>query len=82
MSHLSHRELLSIGPSGLILSTDDYFVHRDGYHYELGLLGAAHEWNQSRGIFSFYAHTALTVKKLFPCLEKCLITKAFLSDLY
>ncbi|XP_045929724.1 NEDD4-binding protein 2-like 2 isoform X2 [Micropterus dolomieu] len=42
------RELLSIGPSGLILSTDDYFVHRDGYHYELGLLGAAHEWNQSR----------------------------------
>ncbi|XP_041797409.1 NEDD4-binding protein 2-like 2 isoform X2 [Chelmon rostratus] len=42
------RELLSTGPSGLILSTDDYFAHRDGYRYELGLLGAAHEWNQSR----------------------------------
>ncbi|XP_060901723.1 NEDD4-binding protein 2-like 2, partial [Labrus mixtus] len=42
------RELLSTGPSGLILSTDDYFAHRDGYHYEAGLLGAAHEWNQRR----------------------------------
>ncbi|XP_070685603.1 NEDD4-binding protein 2-like 2 [Pempheris klunzingeri] len=42
------RELLSTGPSGLILSTDDYFAHRDGYRYEPGFLGAAHEWNQSR----------------------------------
>lgn len=42
------RELLPTGPSGLILSTDDYFSHRDGYHYEPGLLGAAHEWNQKR----------------------------------
>ncbi|KAM9359361.1 uncharacterized protein n4bp2l2 [Symphorus nematophorus] len=42
------RELLSTGPSGLILSTDDYFDQRDGYRYEVGLLGAAHEWNQSR----------------------------------
>ncbi|XP_076591831.1 uncharacterized protein n4bp2l2 [Chaetodon auriga] len=42
------RELLSTGPSGLILSTDDYFAHRDGYRYDPGLLGAAHEWNQSR----------------------------------
>ncbi|KAM6987405.1 uncharacterized protein n4bp2l2 [Tautogolabrus adspersus] len=42
------RELLSTGPSGLILSTDDYFAHRNGYHYEAGLLGAAHEWNQRR----------------------------------
>uniref|UniRef100_A0A3Q3JZV3 NEDD4 binding protein 2-like 2 n=1 Tax=Monopterus albus TaxID=43700 RepID=A0A3Q3JZV3_MONAL len=42
------RELLSTGPSGLILSTDDYFVHKDGYCFEPGLLGAAHEWNQSR----------------------------------
>ncbi|XP_070762397.1 NEDD4-binding protein 2-like 2 [Enoplosus armatus] len=42
------RELLSTGPSGLILSTDDYFAHRDGYRYEAGLLGAAHEWNQGR----------------------------------
>lgn len=42
------RELLSTGPNGLILSTDDYFDQRDGYRYEVGLLGAAHEWNQSR----------------------------------
>ncbi|XP_026175500.1 NEDD4-binding protein 2-like 2 [Mastacembelus armatus] len=42
------RELLSTGPSGLILSTDDYFAQRDAYCYEPGLLGAAHEWNQSR----------------------------------
>uniref|UniRef100_A0A7N6FCU3 NEDD4 binding protein 2-like 2 n=2 Tax=Anabas testudineus TaxID=64144 RepID=A0A7N6FCU3_ANATE len=42
------RELLSTSPSGLILSTDDYFAHRDGYCYEPGLLGKAHEWNQSR----------------------------------
>ncbi|KAG8001878.1 NEDD4-binding protein 2-like 2 [Nibea albiflora] len=42
------RELLSTGPSGLILSTDDFFAHRDGYRYEAGLLQAAHEWNQWR----------------------------------
>ncbi|XP_041659710.1 NEDD4-binding protein 2-like 2 [Cheilinus undulatus] len=42
------RELLSTGPSGLILSTDDYFAHGDGYRYEVGLLGEAHDWNQRR----------------------------------
>lgn len=42
------RELLSTGPSGIILSTDDYFAHKDGYHYDPSLLGAAHEWNQRR----------------------------------
>ncbi|XP_014847971.1 PREDICTED: NEDD4-binding protein 2-like 2 [Poecilia mexicana] len=42
------RELLSSGPSGIILSTDDYFAEKEGYHYDPGLLGAAHEWNQSR----------------------------------
>ncbi|KAK2846744.1 hypothetical protein Q5P01_009743 [Channa striata] len=42
------RELLSTGPSGLILSADDYFSNKDGYRYESGLLGAAHEWNQNR----------------------------------
>lgn len=42
------RELICTGPSGLILSTDDYFAQRDGYCYEPGLLGAAHEWNQRR----------------------------------
>lgn len=42
------RELLSTGPSGIILSTDDYFAHKNGYHYDPSLLGAAHEWNQIR----------------------------------
>ncbi|XP_054462400.1 NEDD4-binding protein 2-like 2, partial [Anoplopoma fimbria] len=42
------RERLSAGPNGLILSTDDFFAYRDGYRYEPGLLGAAHEWNQNR----------------------------------
>lgn len=42
------RELLSSGPSGIILSTDDYFAEKAGYRYDPGLLGAAHEWNQNR----------------------------------
>ncbi|XP_078101785.1 uncharacterized protein n4bp2l2 [Sander vitreus] len=42
------RERLSTGPCGVILSTDDYFAHRDGYCYDPGLLGTAHEWNQNR----------------------------------
>ncbi|XP_061638211.1 NEDD4-binding protein 2-like 2 [Phyllopteryx taeniolatus] len=42
------RELLLSGPSGLILSTDDYFAHNGGYRYEPGLLGEAHEWNHRR----------------------------------
>ncbi|XP_047449224.1 NEDD4-binding protein 2-like 2 [Mugil cephalus] len=42
------KELLSTGPSGIILSTDDYFAQKNDYRYDPGLLGAAHEWNQSR----------------------------------
>ncbi|KAK9521120.1 hypothetical protein VZT92_020955 [Zoarces viviparus] len=42
------RERLFAGPNGLILSTDDYFAYRDGYRYDPGLLGVAHEWNQNR----------------------------------
>lgn len=42
------KELLSSGPSGLILSTDDYFFHGEVYRYDPCLLGAAHEWNQRR----------------------------------
>lgn len=49
-ANFATRELLFNGPNGLILSTDDYFAHRDGYHYDPGRLGEAHEWNQSRGI--------------------------------
>lgn len=55
---VSHRELLSTGPSGIILSTDDYFAHKDGYHYDPSLLGAAHEWNQRRGIDSLQFNTS------------------------
>ncbi|XP_071352643.1 NEDD4-binding protein 2-like 2 [Trachinotus anak] len=50
------RELLSTGPNGLILSTDDYFAHKDGYCYEPGLLGVAHEWNQSRAKDAMHDH--------------------------
>ncbi|XP_035479396.2 NEDD4-binding protein 2-like 2 isoform X2 [Scophthalmus maximus] len=42
------RELLSTGPSGLILSTDDYFAQENDYRYDPGLLGVAHHWNQGR----------------------------------
>ncbi|KAF6724885.1 NEDD4-binding protein 2-like 2 [Oryzias melastigma] len=42
------RELLSSGPSGIILSTDDYFAQKNNYRYDPQLLGAAHEWNHSR----------------------------------
>ncbi|XP_051934501.1 NEDD4-binding protein 2-like 2 isoform X1 [Hippocampus zosterae] len=42
------RELLATAPSGLILSTDDYFAHNGGYRYQAGLLGDAHEWNHRR----------------------------------
>lgn len=48
----SHRELLFTGPDGLILSTDDYFADTDGYRYNAEHLGAAHEWNQNRGVVS------------------------------
>lgn len=46
------RELLFSCPNGVILSTDDYFAHRNGYHYDPGRLGEAHEWNQIRGIYT------------------------------
>ncbi|XP_076002333.1 uncharacterized protein n4bp2l2 [Genypterus blacodes] len=42
------KELVSTGPSGLILSADDYFAHSDSYHYDPGLIGEAHQWNQDR----------------------------------
>ncbi|XP_061682567.1 NEDD4-binding protein 2-like 2 [Syngnathoides biaculeatus] len=42
------RELLMSGPSGLILSTDDYFAQNCGYRYDPGLLGEAHKWNHRR----------------------------------
>ncbi|XP_023682037.2 uncharacterized protein n4bp2l2 isoform X2 [Paramormyrops kingsleyae] len=42
------QELLSSGPNGLVLSTDDYFSQETGYAYDPGLLGDAHSWNQNR----------------------------------
>ncbi|XP_017271829.1 NEDD4-binding protein 2-like 2 [Kryptolebias marmoratus] len=46
------RELLSTAPSGVILSTDDYFAQTNGYRYDVELLGAAHEWNQNRAKYA------------------------------
>ncbi|KAL7832135.1 hypothetical protein AOLI_G00296830 [Acnodon oligacanthus] len=42
------KEILSCGPNGLILSTDDYFFQEDGYFFDSALLGDAHDWNQKR----------------------------------
>uniref|UniRef100_A0A8C2AXK8 NEDD4 binding protein 2-like 2 n=1 Tax=Cyprinus carpio TaxID=7962 RepID=A0A8C2AXK8_CYPCA len=42
------RELLSTGPNGVILSTDDYFFQDNRYVYDSALLGDAHDWNQKR----------------------------------
>ncbi|CAL8351587.1 unnamed protein product [Lota lota] len=42
------RELVCAGPSGVILSTDDYFANQDGYLYDPSLLSVAHQWNQNR----------------------------------
>ncbi|XP_077421360.1 uncharacterized protein n4bp2l2 isoform X2 [Vanacampus margaritifer] len=42
------RDLLATGPSGLILSTDDYFAQNGGYRYEPSLLRDAHTWNHRR----------------------------------
>ncbi|KAI2656367.1 NEDD4-binding protein 2-like 2 [Labeo rohita] len=42
------RELLSTGPSGVILSTDDYFFQDNRYEFDSALLGDAHDWNQKR----------------------------------
>ncbi|XP_030056229.1 NEDD4-binding protein 2-like 2 isoform X2 [Microcaecilia unicolor] len=40
--------LLDKNPDGTVLSTDDYFDQKDGYTYDVNLLGDAHEWNQDR----------------------------------
>uniref|UniRef100_W5KW86 NEDD4 binding protein 2-like 2 n=1 Tax=Astyanax mexicanus TaxID=7994 RepID=W5KW86_ASTMX len=42
------KEILSCGPDGLILSTDDYFFQEDSYFFDPTLLGNAHDWNQKR----------------------------------
>ncbi|XP_066476382.1 uncharacterized protein [Tiliqua scincoides] len=43
------RILLGQSRDGIAFSTDDYFRQQDGYwSYNVGQLGAAHEWNQKR----------------------------------
>lgn len=43
------RLLLGQSRDGVVFSTDDYFRQQDGYwSYNVGQLGAAHEWNQKR----------------------------------
>lgn len=47
---MSCRELMSGGPNGTILSTDDYFFQDDtSYVFDGTLLADAHDWNQKRG---------------------------------
>ncbi|XP_075786664.1 NEDD4-binding protein 2 isoform X2 [Pelodiscus sinensis] len=42
------RTLLEDNPSGIILSTDDYFYKNGQYQYDANCLGEAHEWNRKR----------------------------------
>lgn len=42
------RLLLDQCPTGVILSTDDYFCQNGGYCFDPSFLGTAHEWNQNR----------------------------------
>ncbi|KAJ8266698.1 hypothetical protein GJAV_G00133610 [Gymnothorax javanicus] len=44
------REIMEdYGNTGVILSTDDYFIDDDGnYHFKFRQLGTAHEWNKDR----------------------------------
>lgn len=43
------RTLQEDNPSGVILSTDDYFYINGQYQFDVKYLGEAHEWNQNRG---------------------------------
>ncbi|XP_028300848.1 NEDD4-binding protein 2 isoform X2 [Gouania willdenowi] len=47
------RALLECNPGGVILSTDDYFIHNRRYYYNPALLGEAHHWNQKRAMDAF-----------------------------
>ncbi|KYO26402.1 NEDD4-binding protein 2-like 2 isoform A [Alligator mississippiensis] len=42
------RVLLGQSRDGVVFSTDDYFNQQDGYTYNAGQLGDAHDWNQKR----------------------------------
>ncbi|MBN3281956.1 N42L2 protein, partial [Polyodon spathula] len=47
------RNLLEQNPTGVILSTDDYFLCDGHYQYDRTALGEAHEWTQKRAKESF-----------------------------
>nr|XP_048704486.1 NEDD4-binding protein 2 isoform X2 [Caretta caretta] len=47
------RTLLEDNPSGIILSTDDYFYKNGQYQYDANCLGEAHEWNRKRAKEAF-----------------------------
>ncbi|KAG8516517.1 NEDD4-binding protein 2 [Galemys pyrenaicus] len=47
------RILQEDNPSGIILSTDDYFYINGQYQFDVKYLGEAHEWNQNRAKEAF-----------------------------
>ncbi|XP_008053779.1 NEDD4-binding protein 2 [Carlito syrichta] len=47
------RTLQEDNPSGVILSTDDYFCVNGQYQFDVKHLGEAHEWNQNRAKEAF-----------------------------
>ncbi|KAM5272197.1 NEDD4-binding protein 2 [Ctenodactylus gundi] len=47
------RTLQEDNPSGVILSTDDYFYINGQYQFDLRYLGEAHEWNHNRAKEAF-----------------------------
>ncbi|XP_023375384.1 NEDD4-binding protein 2 isoform X2 [Otolemur garnettii] len=47
------RTLQEDNPSGVILSTDDYFYINGQYQFDVKYLGEAHEWNQNRAREAF-----------------------------
>ena len=49
ITFIIHRTLQEDNPSGVILSTDDYFYINGQYQFDVKYLGEAHEWNQNRG---------------------------------
>eukprot|EP00062_Callorhinchus_milii_P007052 gi/632948218/ref/XP_007889471.1/ PREDICTED: uncharacterized protein LOC103177205 isoform X2 [Callorhinchus milii] len=42
------QDILAQNPSGVVLTTDDYFLRDGSYWFNSSLLGEAHEWNQER----------------------------------
>ncbi|XP_068134570.1 NEDD4-binding protein 2 [Hyperolius riggenbachi] len=47
------RMILQQNPTGVILSTDDYFCLNGKYHYDVNCLSEAHEWNHKRAKEAF-----------------------------